>query len=89
MFSSLIVSLIEPCAISCGRPIASNTCEGSNEPDVQAEPLDAHTPFWSNNINIDSPSMNLKQKFILLGRRFFLSPFNLVNGISFKILSIA
>ena len=40
------VSLNEPCAISCGRPIARSTWEGSSEPDVQAEPLEPQMPFW-------------------------------------------
>ena len=44
--SSMVVSADsvrrrEPCAISCGRPIASSTWDGSREPDVQADPLEA------------------------------------------------
>ena len=31
-------------------PIANNTWEGSNEPEVHAEPLDAQIPCWSNKI---------------------------------------
>ena len=50
--SSMVVSADsvrrrEPCAISCGRPIASSTWDGSREPDVQADPLEAQIPLLS------------------------------------------
>ena len=54
------VVLKEPCAFSCGNPMANNTCEGSKEPDVQALPLDAQIPSKSNDKRIDSPSINSK-----------------------------
>ena len=57
--SSEIVSLTEPCAISCGSPIARRTCEGSSEPEVHADPLEPHIFFWSSIISNDSPSINL------------------------------
>ena len=43
--SSLKVSLREPWATSWGTPIARSTWDGSREPDVQADPLDAQMPF--------------------------------------------
>ena len=48
---------IDPCANWNGTPIARNTCDGSNEPDVQAEPDEAQTPKSLRYIKIDSPSM--------------------------------
>ena len=50
--------------------------EGSKEPEVQADPLEAHTPSWSKRISMDSPSIKRKHILILLGRRSVLSPFN-------------
>lgn len=47
MFSSLSVRRREPWATSCGRPIARSTWLGSSEPEVQAEPEEAHMPFAS------------------------------------------
>jgi hypothetical protein len=34
---------MEPCAAVNGTPIARRTCEGSSEPDVQAEPEEAQS----------------------------------------------
>ena len=56
--------------------------DGSREPDVQADPLDAQMPFWSSIRSMDSPSMNWKLTFTLFGRRFTLSPFSLEYVIS-------
>ncbi len=43
--------------------MASRTCDGSNDPDVHADPLDAQIPFISSMISSDSPSTNWKLKF--------------------------
>ena len=67
--------LSEPCAISCGKPIASNTCDGSNEPDVQALPLDAHIPFRSKFKRSPSPSINLNEILLVPGNLWSVSPF--------------
>ena len=37
--------------------MALSTCDGSNEPDVQAEPDDAQIPKSFKYIKIDSPSI--------------------------------
>ena len=44
-----------------GSPIASNTWDGSSDPEVQAEPLDAAIPFMSSISKRDSPSMYSKK----------------------------
>ena len=54
------------------KPIANSTCEGSNEPDVQALPLEAHIPSKSKESKIDSPSINLNLTFTFPGN--LLSP---------------
>ena len=41
------VVLNAPCARFSFKPIAINTCDGSKEPDVHAEPADAHIPYAS------------------------------------------
>lgn len=41
----LKLNLIEPCAIVYGTPMARSTWDGWSEPDVQAEPEDAHIPY--------------------------------------------
>ena len=86
--SSFNVRRRDPCAISCGRPIASNTWDGSSDPDVHADPLDAQIPFISSLIRSDSPSTNWKLKLALFGRRSVLCPFRRQYGISFRTLSI-
>ena len=68
----------EPCAISCGRPIASKTWDGSSEPDVHALPLDAHIPFKSKLRSKPSPSINLNDIFELPGSLLSMSPFILI-----------
>ena len=42
-----IPNLIEPWAFSMGIPMANKTCEGSNEPDAQADPVDTAIPSKS------------------------------------------
>ncbi len=67
--------------------MASRTCDGSNDPDVHADPLDPQIPFMSSLIRSDSPStMNWKLKFALFGRRSVLCPFRRQYGISFSTL---
>ena len=46
-----------------GRPIASKTCDGSIDPTMQAEPLEAHTPSRSSAINRLSASEDGKVTF--------------------------
>lgn len=45
MISSLKVRRKEPCAFSCGSPMASSTWDGSRDPEVHAEPLDCTDAF--------------------------------------------
>ena len=73
--------LNEPCAISCGSPIASRTCEGSKEPDVQALPLEAHIPFKSRFNNKPSPSINLNDILLFPFNLLFKSPLIFMYGI--------
>src|SRR5260370_9355204 len=58
-----------PCANSTGRCIASSTCDGSTEPEVHAEPVEAAIPSRSRLSRIDSPSTPSKTKLALLGKR--------------------
>src|SRR3990170_6521782 len=71
-----------PRASSSGTPIAVSTWEGSREPEVQAEPLDADTPCRSSAMRIASPSMCSKQKEALLESRRSRScgPVTWLNG---------
>ena len=71
----------EPCATSCGRPMASSTWLGSSEPDVHALPDDAQMPFASRKSSRLSPSTPSKQKLTLPGRRFTGSPLSALCGI--------
>src|ERR1035441_2116124 len=61
--------------------IAVNTCEGSSEPVVQAEPLEAQMPAWSNNIRMPSASTPSKARLLVLGKRGSLAPLREVAGI--------
>ena len=54
---------------------------GPDEPEVQAEPEEAHMPFRSRSSSRLSPSMPSKQKLTLPGRRFTRSPFRALWGI--------
>src|SRR5205085_10265579 len=63
-----------PCASSTGMPIAISTCDGSTEPEVHAEPVDAAIPSKSRLSRIDSPSTPSKQKLALLGSRLVGCP---------------
>ena len=69
VFSSESDSRKEPWAISWGRPMASSTCEGSSEPEVQAEPEEPAMPIRSSDRSSASPSMKRKQTLTLPGRR--------------------
>ena len=71
----------EPCATSCGRPMASSTWLGSSEPDVHALPDDAQMPFASRRSSRLSPSTPSKQKLTLPGKRFTGSPLSALCGI--------
>jgi len=55
-------------------PIARITCDGSSDPEVQADPLDAAMPSLFNMRRIDSPSMYSKAMLAVLGRRLLGSP---------------
>ena len=54
MFSTPNVVLNEPCKYSGVNPIAVNTCDGSVDAELHAEPLDAQIPF-SSNLSSKSP----------------------------------
>ena len=73
----LKLSLTEPCTAVKGTPIALKTCEGSKEPEVQAEPDDAQIPFSFKSNKIASPSTNSKLILVVFGRRCVLCPFTL------------
>ncbi len=68
--------------------MAKSTWEGSKEPEVHAEPLEPQIPCLSSQINMDSPSINRKQKLALPGSLFCRSPFKREWGISAKTLSM-
>lgn len=71
----------EPCATSCGLPMASNTWDGSSEPEVQALPEEAHMPFASRSKSRLSPSIPSKQKLTFPGSLFSGSPLRALCGI--------
>lgn len=75
------VNLIVPFAVSESRPIASNTWEGSSEPDEQALPADAAIPCISSINNNVSDSTPLKLTLMLLGSLSSGWPFKTVSGI--------
>jgi len=71
-------SLKEPCAISCGRPIAMSTWDGSSVADEHAEPVDAQMPR-SSSFNIrDSPSINCMAQFSVPGSLSVGWPLNII-----------
>ena len=49
-----------PRARAALQPIAVSTCEGSSDPVVQADPLEAQIPAWSSSIRIPSASTPAK-----------------------------
>jgi len=51
--------------------MARSTWEGSKDPEVHAEPLEAHIPFISSIISRDSPSTKRKLKFTFKEQREF------------------
>ena len=55
-------------------PIARITWDGSSEPEVQAEPLDAAMPSLLSSSRIASPSMYSKAMLAVFGRRLSTSP---------------
>lgn len=83
----LKLNLTEPCTAVKGTPIALSTCDGSKEPDVQAEPDEAQIPFSFRSNKIASPSTNSKLKLVVFGRRCVLCPFTLASGAFFSISS--
>ena len=60
---------IDPWAAVKGTPMARSTCEGSREPEVQAEPDEAQIPYSFIMSRMASPSMYSKERFTVLGRR--------------------
>ncbi len=88
-----LFGIVRPETESCARvrqndidPIAPMTCEGSKEPEVQAEPEDAAIPFISKKSSRDSPSMKLKLTFKVFGSLRSASgwPFSLTSGTEFR-----
>ena len=65
--------------------MARSTWDGSNDPEVHAEPLDAQIPLPSSRIRSDSPSTNRKLTFTLFGSLSVLCPFSRQYGISSRI----
>lgn len=81
MFASPNVTLSEPLANSYGSPIAINTCDGLEFPELQAEPDEAHIPFSSNLNKSVSASIPLNEKLQFPGSLFFLSPLSFTLSI--------
>ena len=67
-------------ARSTGKPIASKTCDARTDPTMQAEPLDAHTPFRSSAINMVSESSPTKLTFSVFDNRGAVPPFRQTSG---------
>ena len=88
MFFSDSVKRRELPASWLDSPMAVSTWDGSREPDEQAEPLDAHIPFWSNIISSVSPFIPKNDRLTLLGSLSILSPFSLLPSISLSTLSM-
>src|SRR5215470_6150063 len=70
-----------PCRYGPGTPMARNTCEGSSEPELQAEPVDSATPCRSRLIIRASPSTPAKATLVVLGRRGTSAPWMRTSGI--------
>ena len=81
MFSSPKLTLRAPFDKLSGKPIAFRTCDGSDEPEVHAEPLEAHIPFSSNLNSRAEPSINSNEKLAFPGSLLLLAPFNFTNCI--------
>jgi len=71
---------IDPWAAVNGTPIALSTCDGSREPEVQAEPDDAQILYRFICSRIASPSTYSKLMFAVLGSLFSLLPFRIDWG---------
>ena len=91
MFSSSFVLsfpnvvLNAPCVRFSFKPIAINTCDGSKEPDVHAEPAEAHIPYASR-FNSNCPASIPSNDILAFpGNLFTLSQFNLIFGMFFSI----
>ena len=67
VFSSPIVILKDPCDISFSNPIAKSTCDGFEEPELHALPVDAHIPLSSNFNKSSSPLTFSKDIFAFPG----------------------
>ena len=80
----LRLNLMEPCAMVKGTPMACRTWDGWREPEVQAEPEEAHIPCSFRSSRIASPSMYSKLMLDVLGRRYDLSPLTLLWGMIFN-----
>src|SRR5436190_24085882 len=65
---------IDPSVRGWGRPIALRTCEGSSEPDEQADPDDTAMPARSSPISIDSASTRSMLTFVVFGTRGDAAP---------------
>src|SRR3989339_1717546 len=71
---TLRLKRIEPCAAVKGTPMARITCEGSSDPEVQADPEEAQIPKRSRWSKIASPSTYSKLILVVLGKRRVLCP---------------
>ena len=67
------------------RPKAVRTWLGSSALDVQAEPVEAETPFSSSSNSSVSASIPGIETLILFGSLFVLEPFSFESGILVKI----
>ena len=88
VFSSPKVILNAPFENSLFKPIANNTCDGFEFPELHALPAEAHIPFSSNFNSKSSPSTFLKDIFAFPGSLIFLCPFSFTSGIFYSICDI-